>query len=1450
MYDLIGRDRASPAFNRAGESATRLERTVSAAGKAVVVAGAAMAAGAVVVGAESVKMGVQFQASMEKIHTLAGASQGSVDSLTKSVLKMAPATQQGPEQLSEALYHLKSVGMDNADAMKALKQASDLAAVGGANLEDTTNALAGAWRSGIKGAQSFSQTAATVNAIIGAGNMQMSDFTAAMGTGILPAAKTFGVSLSSVGSALALMTDEGVPATDAATRLRMSLSLMGAPSHAAEKALSSIGLTGTQLATAMRGPQGLVGAVQMLHDHLKNSGLSAVEAAQVISHAFGGGRSSSAIMTMLNNLDVLEKKQRQINKTMGNFGGAVAAQRKTAQAQFKLLESGLDTLFIKLGLVLLPPVTAFVRYLSSTAVPAVAAFSRKVAQIIPVEAIKKDFDQARNWIDNLFGVKKKPKPVKIPVQMGPLVKPQPNLFTPLARKPVKVPVQLGPSVRPQNNLFTPLPKTSDTAKASASFAGTLMSAVKKINWGKLFADVLSGAVSGAQQIGAAFMNLLGKINWTQLGGTAANVLVGLAVGIVNGLVPALMNEVIHHPLDMVMFILSLIPIGKAAGILIDVLKDIPFIGPLVKFFLGPIEKVGGMVESALGKMLKKVFGPLADRIGGYFKDAGSWLLGKGEELLLGLWYGAEHAWGTVAEWLGKLGDLLLKPFAKAGKWLLSKGTDIMSGLWDGQKAAWSWVWGWLGKIGDWIGSVFAKAGSWLVSHGRELLAGFWDGQKAAWSVLWDWLGKLGGWIIGNFARGASWLIGHGRDIIVGLWNGQKAGWVVVWGWIQKIGGWIVSAFARAGSWLVGHGGDIIRGLKNGIWDAVKGIGGWIKSHVVDPVVNAVKHFFGIHSPSTVMAELGSHLMSGLFKGMSGSNLTGMIKKIFGSMPDALTAIVGKGLVSVANLPQKALSALGSAVGAGGSWVEGILGKLFGSGGGGNTANEALGKRMAAALGWTGSQWTALQALWQRESGWSTTAKNPQSGAYGIPQSLPASKMASAGSDFLTNPATQIKWGLGYIAGRYGSPAGAWAHETSAGWYAKGTPGAKPGWAWVGEQGRELVNFHGGETVLSHGDSMRAAAGGMAGYASGTLTASERAAAVRHEAALKHHEAVVAAEHRRHEAVLAAERRRRAAAYLKTERKTGEGVADVYMSGAVTTLSKIASEQRNAVKAIQKYYSGRPAAWAENVIASQSRHLTTLADRLSTLTSQHKAAVSYQSSVASSLSGTGALSGLTIDPFQSGGGLASQLSAKLAQLKKFASSIGQLKKAGLSKGLLQQVVAMGPDDGYTYAQAMLSGGSSLIRQLNTTESAISGAASGTAHTAAVAVYGSAIVNGFSRQQAALEKQMKSLGATMGREVARWLGVPKSKLPHYGHGGSFAAGQAIVVGDRGAELAVFGQSGRILSGEQSAAAVRGGDGAAAQPLVGVVNVNHVPGFTTTGDLQNALQSAARQARVARR
>ena len=96
--------------------------------------------------------------------------------------------------------------------------------------------------------------------------------------------------------------------------------------------------------------------------------------------------------------------------------------------------------------------------------------------------------------------------------------------------------------------------------------------------------------------------------------------------------------------------------------------------------------------------------------------------------------------------------------------------------------------------------------------------------------------------------------------------------------------------------------------------------------------------------------------------------------------------------------------------------------------------QEIARAMLLRAGGSQAQWTCLDALWGRESGWQTTITNASSGAYGIPQALPAWKMASAGSDWRTNPVTQIKWGLGYIAATYGTPCAALSHSNSYGYY--------------------------------------------------------------------------------------------------------------------------------------------------------------------------------------------------------------------------------------------------------------------------------------------------------------------------------------------------------------------------------------------------------------------------------
>jgi murein DD-endopeptidase MepM/ murein hydrolase activator NlpD len=96
--------------------------------------------------------------------------------------------------------------------------------------------------------------------------------------------------------------------------------------------------------------------------------------------------------------------------------------------------------------------------------------------------------------------------------------------------------------------------------------------------------------------------------------------------------------------------------------------------------------------------------------------------------------------------------------------------------------------------------------------------------------------------------------------------------------------------------------------------------------------------------------------------------------------------------------------------------------------------RSAAREMLGEYGWGEDQFGCLDSLWNRESNWDHRAENPSSGAFGIPQSLPGNKMASAGADWRTNPLTQIEWGLSYIRDVYGSPCSAWGHSQSTGWY--------------------------------------------------------------------------------------------------------------------------------------------------------------------------------------------------------------------------------------------------------------------------------------------------------------------------------------------------------------------------------------------------------------------------------
>jgi TP901 family phage tail tape measure protein len=873
IYSLIGVDGASPAFEAAGASADKLDSKFGKLGKAAGVMSLAIAAAAGIVAVESVKAAVTFQASMEKIHTQAGASQASVESLTKSVLKLAPSAQQGPQQLSEALYHLKSLGMDNAAAMKALATSSNLAAVGGSNLEDTATAIGAAWRSGIKGGKDFTTVASTVNAIIGAGNMKMGDFVESLSPGILPAARTWGVSLSSVGSAMALMTDEGVPAIDASTRLRMTLSLMGHQAPAAAKALASIGLGSTSLATAMQGPQGIIGAVQLLKTHLDDSGLSAIQSAQLLSQAFGGGRSSSTILTLLNNLGVLKQKQDQINKSMGKYGPAVIAQRKTAAAQFDLLKSAVATLGIKLGLALLPPVTQFAGYLNKTVIPDV----QKVIGWLTSPDVKPWAEIAGKLILAAAAATAIYSGLKKAAKITGLDKIFAAKKTPAESATTAAAANMGTAgdtmYQASLNMLKAAGIDESEAAARTTTTGAAGSAVVGASVGSWFRTAAGGAL-----IGLIVGNIAGMI--ANAVHPASRKQVQLYQNAVPGYVQAVSNTMFGGPQNTASLLSPVWNLGapRTPGV------------PVALRGLGaePVPGAPGYAayQAALNQMNSSKSGPVQRVWSTAYEDFQRDFAGR-----ITAWFTKSLPDAFTHGIPARIWSPAYQGFQRdfAGK-LTSWFTQSLPAAFTRGIPARIWSPAYQGFQRDFGGPVK----NWLTGS----LPHFFTGSipRHVWSPVYQWFqrdvaGKITSWFTKSLPHGVSVA---GTTVAKAFGSGFTAGKKWVTSAAGKAGGWIAAPFKKAGTWLYQAGASVIDGLVSGIESKaaspLKAI-----ENVGSGLISKFKSVIHSKSPSKVFYQLGTSITAGLTLGIN--ETAAQAQKAAASLAAKVTAAYSAGQIT-------------------------------------------------------------------------------------------------------------------------------------------------------------------------------------------------------------------------------------------------------------------------------------------------------------------------------------------------------------------------------------------------------------------------------------------------------------------------------------------------------------------------------------------------------------------------
>lgn len=299
-----------------------------------------------------------------------------------------------------------------------------------------------------------------------------------------------------------------------------------------------------------------------------------------------------------------------------------------------------------------------------------------------------------------------------------------------------------------------------------------------------------------------------------------------------------------------------------------------------------------------------------------------------------------------------------------------------------------------------------------------------------------------------------------KDVIKLITDIKNGEWGKVWGDLKKLAvdeiQLIVSTFLAIPLKLLGLAKDLGDKAFDRIKEEIGNLGSWIKGKVDD----MIGYFTGmpgriasaIEGAAEGAADRVKDAVLGIFQ-----HLPGFVKSALGiSSPSKVFEMIGEAIISgaVKGIKNKA----GDLIDAAWNAFDKLGGRAYGS-----AQVMEIGRRLAGLRGWgTGAQWDALVELWNNESGWNPEAVNPESGAGGIPQALPSSKMGQAGMPQKQggggNPAVQIQWGLDYIAARYGTPAGAlsfWQAQ-SPHWYAKGGVFTQPSIIGVGEAGPEAV----------------------------------------------------------------------------------------------------------------------------------------------------------------------------------------------------------------------------------------------------------------------------------------------------------------------------------------------------------------------------------------------------------
>lgn len=1008
-------------------SAGTIFTSMAKVGKGVSVVGVGVAAA-------SVKMAGDFQAETAVLQTAAGETAKNLGTVRKGILSISEGTGTGIKNLTDGMYTIEKAGYRGAAGLNVLKAAAQGAKEENAQLSDVTNAMTSVMASYHLRATDATRVMNALKTAAGEGKITMEQFSSALST-VLPIASANKISFAQVAGAVATLTQHGTSANEATQELAATIRQLAAPNNVAVKEMARFGLTAQDVSLNL-GKKGLTGTI----DELVQAVLTKM------------GPSGKVLLSSFNNTQQAANALNAMFEKMPKSLQDLATQYKNgkiASDDWKLAIKGLPVdqkNLISQYVTLTNKNRGFSDELRKGG-PATKTFTEAIKKMsggaIGLNTVLQLSGESQaGFQDRVDKVSKSYNNASKEVEGW---KTTQGLFnTQLARMKQTVEVlmiDLGTKLIPiLSSMITWLSKNKDVVYALAAAIGTVLTlsvvafaAKTTISAGKV---VIAFAKMGASAVtmGANFVRGMASAS------AAASSSTGLA-GTLGGGFTRLFDGIRLRA----MYAADAIKTSFASGGIRTAITNVGNAAKTLGRNMATAAASAGRATwsgltaglSAVGNGLKTAAiatrdftkATIQSAVAGA-RAAAVWIAQKVATLA----QAAATAVATAAQWLWNIAMdanplvlivLAIAALIAAIVVIATKTTwfqTIWRVAWAGITAAFNYTWGFIKDHWKLLLAILTGpiglATLFIISHWKEIQAGI--------SSVWSWI--KGHWILilgiitGPIGLATAYVINHWQQIKDGASDAIKA----VGKFFSNLGHTITTAVGTLTKTLYSAGSNLISGLISGAKSKFSAFTTWAKS-VKKSITSAIIDVFKISSPSKVMMPFGGHIVGGLLHGILSSKkaLEAEVKGLFSSPLDAAKNLAKNGV----SLPAK--------------W----LGKVFGGGGADNKGYDAkavggaqaFAKAILGNYNWGPNEFGPLKSLWNGESGWNYKALNASSGAYGIPQALPASKMAAAGSDWRTNAQTQILWGLSYIKDRYGTPAEAWGkwQARSPHWYDSG-----------------------------------------------------------------------------------------------------------------------------------------------------------------------------------------------------------------------------------------------------------------------------------------------------------------------------------------------------------------------------------------------------------------------------